>query len=210
MGPMETTCGEVSPVAGPRLRVAVITDFDLRQLAAAFQQTDVITSGNTGPMHLAGVLNRPLVALFSAHPAQKPREMAATRFAADLCCKLRCLRGKWRKSPLNTRTEHMSRIYSGRRCHCEFAMVTAEWSRGGISYFRQLPPHIQIQIDSRLVRCQLKLLVAYPRRERDRAERRFIAIDQVPISNPFHIRPRRIIQRKKLKTAPGPLEQAPA
>jgi ADP-heptose:LPS heptosyltransferase len=75
MGPMETEPAARFQALLPAevtSRVALITEFDLRQLAAAFQLADVITSANTGPMHLAGALNQPLVALFSAHPAQGP------------------------------------------------------------------------------------------------------------------------------------------
>jgi ADP-heptose:LPS heptosyltransferase len=48
--------------------VAFYHEFDLMELAAAIALEDVLTVSNTGPMHLAGVLGTPLVALFSAHP----------------------------------------------------------------------------------------------------------------------------------------------
>jgi ADP-heptose:LPS heptosyltransferase len=53
-------------------RIALVSEFDLRELAAAISLVDVFTVGNTGPMHLAGVLNTPMVALFSTHPSQAP------------------------------------------------------------------------------------------------------------------------------------------
>ncbi len=53
-------------------RIALVSDFDLRELAAAISLVDVFSVGNTGPMHLAGVLGTPLVALFSTHPSQAP------------------------------------------------------------------------------------------------------------------------------------------
>ena len=53
-------------------RVALVSNFDLKQLAAAISLVDVFTVGNTGPMHMAGVLQTPLVALFSTDPSQAP------------------------------------------------------------------------------------------------------------------------------------------
>lgn len=112
MGPMETAFAEKFRALLPataKPRVAVITDFDLRQLAAAFQQTDVITSGNTGPMHLAGALNRPLVALFSAHPAQGPAKWRPLGSRQTLL-QAPLLAGEVAEISAEHADEHMSRI----------------------------------------------------------------------------------------------------
>ncbi|MHB8899207.1 MAG: glycosyltransferase family 9 protein [Thermoguttaceae bacterium] len=57
-------------------RVAFYTDFDLAELCAALSVVDVLTVSNTGPMHLAGVLGTPVVALFSAQVCQCPAKWA--------------------------------------------------------------------------------------------------------------------------------------
>ncbi len=83
VGPQETAVLEQikrrwQSVGGTQLveqlasRVALISQFNLRELAAAISLVDVFTVGNTGPMHLAGVIGTPLVALFSTHPSQAP------------------------------------------------------------------------------------------------------------------------------------------
>jgi len=53
-------------------RVAFYHDFSLGELAAAIAVQDVMTASSTGPMHLAGLLGTPVVALFSAHRAHSP------------------------------------------------------------------------------------------------------------------------------------------
>lgn len=55
-----------------RNRVAFYTDFELLELAAALVQQTALTVSSTGPMHMAGVLGTPVVALFSPHPAHVP------------------------------------------------------------------------------------------------------------------------------------------
>ncbi len=53
-------------------RVLGVTNWSLGELAACIRQMDVLTISSTGPMHMAGVLGTPVVALFSAHPAHSP------------------------------------------------------------------------------------------------------------------------------------------
>jgi ADP-heptose:LPS heptosyltransferase len=53
-------------------RVGMYTDFDLPELAAAICQQTALTVSSTGPMHMAGILGTPVVALFSPHPAHAP------------------------------------------------------------------------------------------------------------------------------------------
>ena len=57
-------------------RFQIYGDLGLLELSAAIQQLDVLVVANTGPMHLAGILDVPVVALFSAHPAQSPEKWA--------------------------------------------------------------------------------------------------------------------------------------
>ncbi|MFV2070523.1 MAG: glycosyltransferase family 9 protein [Pirellulales bacterium] len=62
---------------GPALaRVAFYSDFSLGELTAAIAMQDVMTASSTGPMHLAGLLQTPVVAIFSAHPAHSPVKWA--------------------------------------------------------------------------------------------------------------------------------------
>lgn len=92
-----------------RARVAFYHDFDLAELTAAISQLDVLTVSNTGPMHLAGVLGTPLVALFSAHPAHsaakwEPCGQRKTILQAPL------LPGECAEIPPAASCEHMCRI----------------------------------------------------------------------------------------------------
>ena len=96
-------------VPGLRSRVAFYHEFDLQELAAAISQLDVLTVSNTGPMHLAGVLGTPLVALFSAHPAHsaakwEPFGQRKTILQAPL------LPGERAEIPPGASLEHMCRI----------------------------------------------------------------------------------------------------
>ena len=112
MGPMETEfAAKFGALLPPdiRSRVAIITDFDLRQLAAAFQLADVVTSANTGPMHLAGALQRPLVALFSAHPAQSPAKWHPLG-SRNTLLQAPLLAGEAPEIPTERADEHMARI----------------------------------------------------------------------------------------------------
>ena len=54
--------------------VACYHEFSLLELAAAISNLDVITVSNTGPMHLAGLVGTPVVALFSSHLFQSPKK----------------------------------------------------------------------------------------------------------------------------------------
>jgi len=60
--------------AGDSPRAAPLWDMSLAELTALLRAVDVLTVSSTGPLHLAGVLGTPAVALFSAHPAQSPRK----------------------------------------------------------------------------------------------------------------------------------------
>jgi ADP-heptose:LPS heptosyltransferase len=57
-------------------RVKFYTDFELPELAAALSMQTVLTASSTGPMHVAGILGTPVVALFSPHPAHVPQKWA--------------------------------------------------------------------------------------------------------------------------------------
>ncbi len=97
-------------VAGPyERRVAIVTDFALKELAAAIAEQAVLVVSSTGPMHLAGVVGTPTVALFSPHPAHVPAKWAPlgtghTLLVAPL------LPGEAAAVPRERGTELMSRI----------------------------------------------------------------------------------------------------
>ena len=55
-----------------RERVAFYTDLQLHELAAAIAEQTALTVSSTGPMHIAGIVGTPVVALFSPHPAHSP------------------------------------------------------------------------------------------------------------------------------------------
>jgi len=57
-------------------RVGFYSDLALRDLAAAIVQQTVLVVSSTGPMHLAGIVGTPVVALFSPHPAHAPAKWA--------------------------------------------------------------------------------------------------------------------------------------
>jgi ADP-heptose:LPS heptosyltransferase len=61
-------------VLPPGARVGFYPDFSLPELVAAVAEQDVLIASSTGPMHLAGVLSTPVVALFSRHPAHSPEK----------------------------------------------------------------------------------------------------------------------------------------
>lgn len=53
-------------------RVGIYTDLALPELVAAIAEQSVLVVSSTGPMHVAGILGTPVVALFSPHPVQSP------------------------------------------------------------------------------------------------------------------------------------------
>ncbi|HEX3725137.1 MAG TPA: glycosyltransferase family 9 protein [Pirellulales bacterium] len=55
-------------------RVVFYTDFQLLELAAAISEQTALTVSSTGPMHIAGIVGTPVVALFSPHPAHVPQK----------------------------------------------------------------------------------------------------------------------------------------
>lgn len=59
-----------------RREVAFYADFSLPEMAAAILKQTALSVSSTGPMHLAGVLKTPVVALFSPHPAHAPAKWA--------------------------------------------------------------------------------------------------------------------------------------
>ena len=59
-----------------RERVGFFCDFQLQELAAAISLQTALTVASTGPMHVAGVVGTPAVALFSPHPAHSPKKWA--------------------------------------------------------------------------------------------------------------------------------------
>ncbi len=71
---VERVAGQVP--ANLRGRVGLYTDFQLPELAAAVELLTSLTVSSTGPMHMAGVLDTPVIALFSPHPAHLPAKWA--------------------------------------------------------------------------------------------------------------------------------------
>jgi len=59
-----------------RARVGVFTDFDLAEFVGALAEADVMTASSTGPMHVAGAVGTPVVALFSPNPVHSPAKWA--------------------------------------------------------------------------------------------------------------------------------------
>jgi ADP-heptose:LPS heptosyltransferase len=57
-------------------KVAFFTDFSLPELAAAIAEQTVLVVSSTGPMHVAGLVGTPTVALFSPHPPHVPAKWA--------------------------------------------------------------------------------------------------------------------------------------
>jgi heptosyltransferase III len=57
-------------------RVAFYHDFSLLELVAAIECMTALTASSTGPMHLAGLMRTPIVALFSPNPVHSPRKWA--------------------------------------------------------------------------------------------------------------------------------------
>jgi heptosyltransferase-2 len=57
-------------------RVGFFSDLTLPELAAAIAEQTVLVVSSTGPMHIAGIVGTPTVALFSPHPAHVPAKWA--------------------------------------------------------------------------------------------------------------------------------------
>lgn len=57
-------------------RVGFFTDLQLPELAAAIAEQTVLVVSSTGPMHVAGIVGTPTVALFSPHPVHVPAKWA--------------------------------------------------------------------------------------------------------------------------------------
>jgi len=92
-----------------RERVVLYADLSVPELAAALAEQTAITVSSTGPMHIAGVLGTPVVALFSPHPAHVPKKWAPlgthhTLFVAPL------LPGEDPRVPREQGTAVMARI----------------------------------------------------------------------------------------------------
>lgn len=62
--------------AANRQRVGIFSDLSLPELAAGIAQQRALVVSSTGPMHVAGVVGTPTVALFSPHPAHVPAKWA--------------------------------------------------------------------------------------------------------------------------------------
>lgn len=56
--------------------VAALGDLTLRELVATISLSDTLTVSSTGPMHLAGMVGTPVVAIFSPHEAHQPLKWA--------------------------------------------------------------------------------------------------------------------------------------
>ncbi len=92
-----------------RERVRLYSDLNVPELAAALAEQTALTASSTGPMHIAGVLGTPVVALFSPHPAHVPKKWAPlgnqhTLFVAPL------LPGEDPRVPREQGTAVMARI----------------------------------------------------------------------------------------------------
>ncbi len=59
-----------------RARVGFYFDLSLLELVAAIRLQTALTASSTGPMHLAGLVGTPVVALFSPHPVHAPAKWA--------------------------------------------------------------------------------------------------------------------------------------
>ncbi len=59
-----------------RARVGFYFDLSLLELVAAIRLQTALTASSTGPMHLAGLVDTPVVALFSPHPVHAPAKWA--------------------------------------------------------------------------------------------------------------------------------------
>ncbi len=71
---LESIRGQLTDAA--RSRVGFYSDFQLLELASALSLQTALTVSSTGPMHMAGILGTPVVALFSPHPAHVPEKWA--------------------------------------------------------------------------------------------------------------------------------------
>lgn len=60
----------------PAGRVGFFADLGLHELACAIAEQTALVVSSTGPMHIAGVMGTPTVALFSPHPAHVPAKWA--------------------------------------------------------------------------------------------------------------------------------------
>jgi ADP-heptose:LPS heptosyltransferase len=97
-----------APVSRPE-RVEYVSDLSLAELTAVVSLQRVLVVSSTGPMHLAGLVGTPTVALFSPHPAHVPAKWAPlgenhTLLVAPL------LPGEDAAVPAERGTELMSRI----------------------------------------------------------------------------------------------------
>ena len=57
-------------------RVGFYFDLSMLELIAAIRLQTALTASSTGPMHLAGLVGTPVVALFSPHPVHAPAKWA--------------------------------------------------------------------------------------------------------------------------------------
>jgi ADP-heptose:LPS heptosyltransferase len=57
-------------------RIGYYTDLTMNELVASIAEQAALTVSSTGPMHIAGILGTPVVALFSPHPVHSPAKWA--------------------------------------------------------------------------------------------------------------------------------------
>ena len=57
-------------------RIGYFTDLALNELVAGIAEQTALTVSSTGPMHVAGILGTPVVAMFSPHPVHSPAKWA--------------------------------------------------------------------------------------------------------------------------------------
>jgi len=67
---LEEVRSHVAPTR--RANIALFTDLAIGELVAAIADQALLVVSSTGPMHLAGLVGTPTVALFSPHPAHVP------------------------------------------------------------------------------------------------------------------------------------------
>jgi ADP-heptose:LPS heptosyltransferase len=121
-GLVEHACNLLS--AEQRQRVLPLTNLSLAELVAAIGLQKSLVVSSTGPMHVAGAVGTPTVALFSPHPAHVPAKWAPlgmnhTVLVAPL------LDGENPAVPPEQSEELMSRIDVGEVFHAAVRQATS-------------------------------------------------------------------------------------
>lgn len=119
---VEHACSQLT--AGQRQRVLTTTNLSLAELVAAIALQKSLVVSSTGPMHVAGAVGTPTVALFSPHPAHVPAKWAPlggqhTLLVAPL------FDGEDPAVPAEQSEELMSRIDVGEVLHAAVRQATS-------------------------------------------------------------------------------------